>query len=285
MSAPNWSSTAPRSAWYYTRDPANPDTYVRHYTTWMEIMRDARANLGLAPTPVAWNGEFTEAMARFLQARGAPASEVARALTPVRQSPGSIDHRLVGFAIWAARFPTIPLSQFFSNGRWMVNLSTSDPAESLGIILPQYLQQLSQGTGNPVVPNSSLGGTPTTTAPPPGGTPGGTPGGKPPGGSPAVVVTGDVKPPGTTIPPGPGGTGTTTTTPPPPSTTPPVEPPAPPAPPAPLPTASVVNSGQQLRLVLFVLGGIAVVFGALTLLMRSEQKRAIGSQGRLPARV
>lgn len=281
MSAPNWSSTAPRSAWYYTRDPANPDTYVRHYTTWMEIMRDARANLGLAPTPVAWNGEFTEAMARFLQSRGASASAVAQALAPVRSQPAAFDLRLVGFAIWAAKYPTIPLSQFNQGGQWMVGLSTN-ASESTGLILPQYVQQLSQGTGNPVVPNSSLGGTPTTTAPPPGGTPGGTPGGKPPGGSPAVVVTGDVKPPGTTTPPGPGGTGTTTTTPPPPSTTPPVEPPAPPAP---LPTASVVNSGQQLRLVLFVLGGIAVVFGALTLLMRSEQKRAVGSQGRLPARV
>jgi hypothetical protein len=283
MPSPNWSSITPRSAWYYTRNPANPDEFVRYYTTWLEIMRDARANLGLSPSPVAWNGEFTEAMARFLRARGASAAAVDQALAPIRRTPAAFDLRLVGFAIWAAKYPNIPLSQFNQNGQWMVGLST-DPSESAGLILPQFVQQLGQGTGSPAIPNSTLGGGAPT--PTPGGTPGGTPsptpgGGKPPGGAPAVIVTGEDKPPTPTAP---------TPTPPEPQRGAPVTEPPPVINPGPLPqpanllpTTSVANSGQQLRTIMLILGGVAVAFGLLMLMMRKEQSEAVPP--RLPSRV
>lgn len=213
MPSPNWSTTTPRAAWYYVRNAPGSSDFTRHYTTWMEIMRDARANLGVAPTPYAWNPTFTAAMERFLLQKGASQEAVNAALAPIKRENATFDNRLVMFAIYAARFPNMPWSQFLTpGGEQAVQLSAS-PAELAGITYPQYAMQLIQGSNDPLVPNSTGGGTSSTTG---GTTTTGGGGTKPPGGGAAQIEgsgpIGTVKPGDTTTTTGGGSTGGTGTT-------------------------------------------------------------------------
>lgn len=213
MPSPNWSTTTPRAAWYYVRNAPDSNDFTRHYTTWMEIMRDARANLGVAPTPYAWNPTFTDAMERFLVARGAAQSAARTALAPVRAENATFNSMLVNFAIWAAKYPNKRLDEIApENGRQFIQVSSS-PEELASITYPQYAMQLIQGSNDPLVPNSTGGGTSSTTG---GTTTTGGGGTKPPGGGAAQIEgsgpIGTVKPGDTTTTTGGGSTGGTGTT-------------------------------------------------------------------------
>ena len=202
----DWSSFQPRSAYYYTRVSPTSNDFRQTFTSWAEIMRDARVNLGLDPSPYAWNGGFTDAMAQWLRSKGASSQAVEAALAPVRSTPARFDSRLVGLAIWAARFPTLPLSQIMApqGVQPTFKLSLND-ADFASLVYPQYVQQLYQGS-NATLPDSNAGPSPaqgqvtTSTS---------TETGKPPG-MPAIIVTGGGgKPEDTTTGGGTAGGSTT----------------------------------------------------------------------------